>query len=141
MQLSVEHVCFVVKDLEEAMQRYRSIWGVDFERVFWSDQPTGTFRGKKVHYSGRLAFFRSGGVHYELVQPGEGPSVWREALESNGESFHHLGVFVPDLAAEIATYADKGIGVIQTGESDHVKFAYMDTVGPTGVLIEILQKK
>ena len=141
MQLAVEHICFVVKDLDEAMERYRAAWGIDFERVFWSDQPTGTFRGKKAHYSGRLAFFRAGPVHYELVQPGEGASIWREALEKNGESFHHVGIFVPDLAAEIAQYAEKGIGVIQTGESERVTFAYMDTQPSTGVLVEILQNK
>ncbi len=141
MQFAVEHICFVVKDLEEAMERYRSVWGVKFERVFWSDQPKGTFRGKDEHYSGRLAFFRTGGVHYELVQPGEGMSIWREVLEAKGECFHHIGIFVPDLEAEIAGYAEKGIGVTQTGESEHVKFAYMDTEKPTGVIIEILQNK
>ncbi len=141
MRLEVEHLCFVVKDLEEAMERYRATWGVTFERVFWSDQPTGTFRGRDLHYSGRLAFFRAGAVHYELVQPGEGASIWREALEKNGESFHHIGIYVPDLAAEIAQYAEKGIGVIQTGESERVKFAYMDTQPSTGVTVEILQYK
>jgi hypothetical protein len=48
---------------------------------------------------------------------------------------------VLDLAAEIAQYAEKGIGVIQTGESERVTFAYMDTQPSTGVLVEILQNK
>ena len=140
MKLDVEHVCFVVKDLDEAMERYRNVWGVNFERVFWSDQPTGTFRGKKVHYNGRLAFARTGGVNLELVQPGIGESIWREVLETKGECFHHLGIYVPDLAREVVAYEEKGIRVIQTGGSEHVRFAYMDTEKPTGVIVEILQR-
>ena len=57
------------------------------------------------------------------------------------ECFHHIGIYVPDLAAEIAEYAEKGIGVIQTGESEHVQFAYMDTGKPTGVIVEILERR
>ncbi len=141
MNFDVEHICFIVRDLDEAMERYRAVWGVTFERVFWSDQPTGTVRGKKVQYNGRLAFARTGAVNLELVQPGEGESIWREALQTRGECFHHIGIYVPDLASEVAGYAKKGIGVIQTGESEHVQFAYMDTAKPTGVIVEILQRR
>ncbi len=141
MQLDIQHVCFVVGDLEKAMERFRSYWGISPFRLLDSDHPEGIVHGENTPYKGKLAFAQAGPIEIELIEPTEGESIWREFLRTQGEGLHHLGVFVSNLDQELAMYRDKGIGVLMKGETDHVKLAYMDTRATAGVIVEILQKK
>ncbi len=141
MQLDIQHVCFVVKDLEKAMERFRSHWGIGSFRLLDSDHPEGIVHGKNVHYKGKLAFAQAGTIEIELIEPTEGESIWWEFLRANGEGVHHLGVYISDLEKELAMYKEKGIEVLMSGETDHVKLAYMDTKATAGVIVELLQKK
>ena len=75
------------------------------------------------------------------IEPGEGESIWREFLNTRGESVHHLGVFVSDLDKEITNYQKNGIGILQTGENERVKLAYMDTEKISGIIVELIEKK
>jgi methylmalonyl-CoA/ethylmalonyl-CoA epimerase len=141
MQLDIAHVCIIVRDLERAMERFRSIWGTGPFRVLDSDHPDGIVHGKKIHYSGRVAFAQAGPIEIELIEPGEGESIWWEFLRDKGEGVHHVAVFVPDLQEEMAKYKEKDIEVLQTGETERVKLAYMDTKAFGGVIVELLEKK
>jgi hypothetical protein len=48
MQLDIAHVCIIVRDLERAMERFRSIWGTGPFRVLDSDHPDGIVHGKNI---------------------------------------------------------------------------------------------
>ncbi len=141
MQLDIQHVCFVVRNLEEAMKRYRSYWSLGPFRLLDSDHPEGIVHGKNIHYKGKLAFAQAGPIEIELIEPTEGDSIWWEFLRTKGEGLHHIGVYVSNLDEELALYQDKGIGILMRGETDHVKLAYMDTSATAGVVVEILQKR
>ena len=141
MQLDIAHVCIIVRDLERAMECYRSIWGIGPFRSFDSDHPDGIVHGKKVHYSGKVAFAQAGPIEIELIEPGKGESIWWEFLHAKGGGVHHVGVFVSDLHKELAKYEEKGIGVLQTGETERIKLAYLDTEAIAGIMVELLEKK
>jgi len=141
MQLDIKHVCLVVRDLEKAMEQLRSLWDIGPFRFIDSDHPEGIVRGKNIHYTGKLAFAKAGDIEIELIEPREGDGIWWEFLRNKGEGVHHFGIFVPNLDKELARFKEKGIRVLQSGESEHVKLAYMDTEGMLGVVIELLQNK
>ena len=141
MELDVSHVCFVVKNLEKAMERFRSLWNIGPFRFIGSDHPEGIVHGKNIHYRGKLAFFKAGPIEIELIEPTEGESIWQEFLRTQGEGIHHLGVVVPDLDKELDSFKEKGIGILMRGESEHVKLAYMDTASTAGIIVEIIQNK
>lgn len=141
MQLQIAHVCIVVSDLEAAMERFRSLWAIGPFRVFDSEHPTGTVHGKETRYKGKIAFAQAGPIEIELIQPGEGESIWWEFLRRKGEGVHHVGVFVPDLHEELLQYQKKGIGPLQTGETERVKLAYLDTERIAGMIVELLERK
>ncbi|HUJ89461.1 MAG TPA: VOC family protein [Syntrophorhabdales bacterium] len=139
--LEIEHVCIAVRDREKAMERFSAVLGANFPRVFDVVFPDGIVHGRRKEYEGKLAFSGAGGMEIELIEPGKGPSIWREFLRAKGEGVHHIGAFVTDLNEELARFEEMGIGVLQRGEDEHVKFAFMDTEGIIGVILEILERK
>ena len=139
--LEIEHVCIAVRDREKAMERFGALLGVTFQRKFDVVISDGIVHGRSEEYEGKLAFCRTGGMEIELIEPGKGPSIWREFLRARGEGVHHIGAFVTDLNNELARLEAMGIGVLQRGEDEHVKFAFMDTEGIIGVILEILERK
>lgn len=141
MQLEIAHMCIVVSDLNRAMESCRSLWSIGPFRVFDFNPIAGTVRGKKKHYNGKIAFAQAGPIEIELIEPEEGESIWWECLHTRGESVHHLGVFVTDLDQEITKYKKNGIGILQTGENERVKLAYMDTEKILGIIVELIEKK
>jgi 4-hydroxyphenylpyruvate dioxygenase-like putative hemolysin len=80
-----------------------------------------------------------GGLKFEIVEPLEGESIYKEFLDKKGEGIHHLAFVVDDLDAEIAKMAERGFKVIQTGQTARGKFAYFDTDKVGGVVTELVQ--
>lgn len=141
MSLEVSQVGIIVKNRDKTLQQLSSLLGTGDVRLHDLDQPEATVHGKKTACKARLAFTQVGPLELELIEPVEGESIWAEFLETKGEGVQHLGVFVPDLDNELARMKEMGIGVLQSGEDDHVRFAYMDTEGVIGVIIELLHLK
>jgi methylmalonyl-CoA/ethylmalonyl-CoA epimerase len=140
--LKISQFGIVVKDREKSMQQIRSLLGITGPfRLLDLDQPEAIVHGKKTPCKAKLAFAQVGPIEIELIEPGEGESIWSEFLHAKGEGVQHLGIFVSDLNKELAKFMEMGVGVLQSGESEHVKFAYLDTEGIVGVVIELLQVK
>jgi methylmalonyl-CoA/ethylmalonyl-CoA epimerase len=139
--LEVQQVGIIVKDREKAMQQFRSLLGIGPFRLLDFDQPEAIVHGKRTHCGAKLAFAPAGPVEVELIEPEEDDSIWSEFLATRGEGMHHLGVWVSDLDKELSRFTEVGIGTLQSGEDEHVRFAYMDTEGTVGVIIELLQNK
>jgi methylmalonyl-CoA/ethylmalonyl-CoA epimerase len=139
--LEITQVGIVVRNRENAMQRIRSLLGIDTFRLLDLDQPEAIVHGKKTPCGAKLAFARVGPVEIELIEPGEDASIWSEFLRAKGEGVQHLGIFVSDLNKELARFKETGIGELQSGGTENVRFVYLDTEGTIGVIIELLEIK
>jgi len=137
----IGQVGIVVRDLERTMQQIRSLLGIGPFRLVDFDLLETIVHGKRTRCQGKLAFAQVGLIEIELIEPGEGESIWLEFLNAKGEGVHHLGIFVPDINKESARFMEMGIGALQSGEDEHVRFVYLDTEGIFGVIIELLQIK
>jgi hypothetical protein len=69
-----------------------------------------------------------GSMCIELIQPLDtNPSVYREIIEQRGYGFHHMGVAVADVDAEILTYQARGYDVaFSAGVPTGGRVAYLD---------------
>src|SRR5262249_61540910 len=98
LRYPVSQVSLVVSDLHRTMERYYEAFGWEGWRVFDHVEPVhhGTeLRGKPVAYSLRGAEVMVGDLNFELLEPLEGPSLWREVLGARGAGVAPgAGVFV-----------------------------------------------
>jgi hypothetical protein len=77
---------------------------------------------------------------FELLQPLEGPSIYREWLEERGEGLHHVACMVPTHDEADATrrhFAELGASVLMGGRiGETIQFYYLDTEPLLKVIIE-----
>jgi len=75
----------------------------------------------------------------ELVQPGPGPSVYREFLERRGAGVHHLSLGHADISYDecLDRFAAGGIATVGDGEVDGRRAGYLETEAMLGVRIRI----
>jgi len=135
----VGQVAVVVRDLDRAIDYYTGL-GLGPFRRWEATLPQATFRGRRLSLHLKLALARLGPLQLELIEAQEGENLYWEFLQERGEGLHHLGFNVPDLEAEVARFARQGIGVLQSGKTDGVSFAYLDTAGIGGVIFELIQR-
>jgi hypothetical protein len=100
-----------------------------------------SLRGRESNFIMDLRYAEGGfgGLKFELVEPLEGESIYKEFLEERGEGIHHVAFTVDNLDAQIADMAERGFKVIQTGETSRGRFAYFNTDLVGGVAVELIQ--
>src|SRR3989337_1259346 len=90
---TVTQIGLVVKDIEKSIDAYCSVLGLPRPEVIITDEYEKAhthFRGHPTPAQAKLAFFNLGQISLELIEPVGEPSTWKEALEKNGEGFHHI---------------------------------------------------
>lgn len=130
----IDHVAVVVRDIDEALPRYRALFGLI------PDHPVETVAAQGV----RLCFLPSGpapAARIELIQPVDPESGVARFLDSRGEGLHHVCFGTTDLAAELARLAAAGAELIdhvpRPGAEGPVGFVHPRTLN--GVLWELLE--
>lgn len=121
---SVMQVGIVVRDIEAAVERYCALFGVERPKIRPAF-PDVTYEGKPLHADAKLCSMLFGNVTLELVQPGEGPSSWKDFLEEHGEGVHQIGVVVDDLQEAYDAFAEQGGHVRQFGAAGWGSYSVM----------------
>jgi catechol 2,3-dioxygenase-like lactoylglutathione lyase family enzyme len=135
-------VGIVVRDLDQSMELYKNLLGIDSWQVFEITPETNqfTYHGKPVEHSFRAAFTMLGKMMVELLEPLEGEGIYRDFLDEHGEGIHHLGhVRVEDLDKALQELEEAGFPCIETG-ADSAGFhswAYVDTTAALGYILEL----
>ncbi len=139
----VIQVCVVVRDLEQSMENYQHLIGMGPWQVFSVKPPalSGTLRGKPEAYGMKVALAKVGAIQWELIEPLDGPSIYREFLEQKGEGLHHVKFAVDDHDKSIADFAGHGIGVLMGGTIGDRGYSYMDTESALGFILEVTYRK
>lgn len=138
----VGQVGILVPDLEQALERYSTVWGAGPWRCYTygpDTVPSFFFRGEPAHCSMRLAL-NAQTPQIELIQPlGGGPSVY----DGYGSGFHHVGVLVESIHETMAVVTRAGYETIQWGAGYGLDgtggFAYFDTVRELGIIVEAIE--
>jgi len=137
----LHHVSIVVRDIEESVKYYTSI-GIG---PFVEYPPMREYNKINVpdedgFYNLRIVVARVGPVDLQLIQPGEGESLYKDHLEKKGEGVYHLGFAVDDIEESEADVKRRGISIISNGRrEDGSGFAYLDTAEKGGVTLLIRQ--
>ncbi len=135
-------VCVVVSDLARATAFYESLGMGPFREGPSAHTTHRVVRGVDAPTTRLAGVIASlGSIELELIQPLEGPSIQREFLERHGEGAIHLCAYTDDLQRDILWMQEhRGVKVISFGElSDGGSFAYFDTQGIGGLVLELYQ--
>jgi catechol 2,3-dioxygenase-like lactoylglutathione lyase family enzyme len=138
----VVQVGLVVRDIEASRRAYATLFGVEPPPVHLTDPPEKTnarYRGSPTGARAKLAFLKMGQLSIELIEPVDGPSTWREFLESRGEGVHHLAFHVADTEREERLLEAAGFPVVQKGDYTGGRYSYVATEPGLGVALEFLQ--
>ncbi len=140
--LRVTQIGYIVKDIEEARQRFATFFAMDAPDVVATagyEQAQTEYRGKPSDATAKLAFFHLENLDIELIEPDEKPSVWREFLEEHGEGIQHLAFEIKGMKQKIELFGNEGMSLIQKGEYTGGRYAYLDTTKAINTVVELLE--
>lgn len=136
-------VAIVCRDLQKTMESYTELLGWGPWNVYRHEPPRlrdTMVRGERVDYTMLGAEAQVGTMGFELLQPLEGPSIYKEWLDEHGEGLHHLAVMAHDFSESGALrsrFAETGSEVLMEGRiGETIEFFYVDTQPALKVILE-----
>lgn len=128
----IEHIALAVSDLDEAIEHYRDVWGLEVshrERV--EDQGI------------EEAMLPLGDASLQLLGATGPDTTVGRFLDKRGEGLHHIAYEVDDLEATLADLERKGVALIdhepRRGGRGHM-VAFVHPSANHGVLVELIQR-
>ncbi|RLG78166.1 MAG: methylmalonyl-CoA epimerase [Thermoprotei archaeon] len=131
--LGLDHIAIAVKNLDEAIDTFKKLLGVDPEKV---EEVTE----EKV----RIAVFDLGNVTVELLQGISPDSAVTRFVEKRGEGLHHIAIRVEGINEACKELDSKGFKlvypeprVVANGER---KIEFIHPKSVHGVLVELVER-
>jgi catechol 2,3-dioxygenase-like lactoylglutathione lyase family enzyme len=135
----LHHIAIVVSDLEKAVEYYTSLGLGPFESYPPITEYTEVnVPDKPAFYNLKIKAAQIGPVALQLVEPGEGKTIYGDYLKQRGEGVFHLGFVVNDIEQDETVLKEKGLKVLSSGRRvDGSGFTYFDTseIGGLNLLI------
>lgn len=128
----LNHLGFVVKDMDRAMQYYTSLGIAEIgpEKIMEA------FDGTKI----KVRLVEIGSLMLEFFEPPEGAGVSGKYLKERGEGINHMAFTVKDLDHEIDKLKRAGLKHMFRGQDeDFGKIAYFDTGEIAGIVTELVE--
>jgi hypothetical protein len=95
-------------------------------------------RGRHAPFDHSSAYGQAGDVMVELItQHNDGPSALRDMYAPGETGIHHVAYFVPDLAAALAEFRERGAAIaLDARTTTGVDFAMVDVSASLGHMLE-----
>ena len=140
---TVTQVGILVHDIQKTAQKYADFLGVDLPNIIETDvyeKARTEYQGTPSKAQAKLAFFNIGSnLQLELIEPDHEPSTWRQYLDEHGEGMHHLALVIKGMSEKTASMAENGMPLIQKGEYQGGRYAYIDATRDLKVILELLE--
>jgi methylmalonyl-CoA/ethylmalonyl-CoA epimerase len=129
--LNLDHVALAVRDLDEALERFRRLYGA-----------TPVSREVVEADGVEEAMLLVGGSQVQLLAPQRPDGPVARFLERRGEGLHHIAFAVPDLDAALAHLVAEGAELIDRvprrgGGGARIAFVHPRSFG--GTLTELVE--
>jgi methylmalonyl-CoA/ethylmalonyl-CoA epimerase len=128
----IDHIGFVVADVEAAVEHYRQSFGIGpWERIALPERHAD------------IAVARLGDVLLELIAPTSDEASFARFLRERGPGIHHIAYRVDDIAAAMDDLRARGVPLIdreaRPGIHNTLAAFIHPKAGGQGVLIELVQ--
>jgi len=141
---TIMQICLVVKDAEATMRHFMDLFGIEkgtLKQIPPASKSKTFYRGKEIDTTTKYYVFRMGDIVFELTQPDDSPSVWKEVLDQKGEGLCYLGLMVEDSAKVVSFLEQKGNPRIHHGGTPESNYSIVDTRDSLGVLLNVKMQK
>ncbi len=128
----IDHVGIACHDLDEAIARYESLFGLSLVSRETND-------GQGVHEAMLVV---AGGSYVQLLQPTHSDSPVGRFLDRRGEGIHHIGYGVSDIRAALTELSGQGLRLLDERPrhgSMGAAIAFLHPKDLGGVLTELVQ--
>jgi methylmalonyl-CoA/ethylmalonyl-CoA epimerase len=143
----VAQVAILVEDLERSVEAYWKQFGIGPWHFYTYEKPLlkkMSYMGEAVEYSMRIALSYIGDLRIELIEPGEGPTIYRDFVREHGYGVHHFGLLVDDMEAALQIARAQNWRMTQDGSGfgrdGDGRYAYLDTEDELGVTLELIER-
>jgi hypothetical protein len=143
----IAQVALIVEDLDQAVENYWKLFGIGPWHFYTYGKPLVkrmSYHGEPSEYSMRIALSYLGPLRIELIELGEGDTVYADFVREHGYGVHHLGILVQDMEAALAEAAAAGVDMVQDGagfgRDGDGHYAYLDTEAEIGVMLELIER-
>jgi hypothetical protein len=139
---TVTQIGLVVPNIEEAVEAWSRLLGVAPPNIITTDpveQAHTEYRQQPTPARAKLAFFPLGQVTLELIEPLGEPSTWQDHLSASGPGLHHIAFQIKGMAERLTILAEQGLPLVQRGDWDGGRYAYLDGQQKFGTVVELLE--
>ena len=133
MLLTIDHVGIACRNLDAAIERYVSVFGLALV-----SQETNAEQGVRE----AMLATESGASYVQLLEPLSAGTPVGKFLERRGEGMHHVGYAVSDVTAALAEIGATGVRLIDSRPrhgSMGASIAFLHPGDLGGVLTELVQ--
>jgi methylmalonyl-CoA/ethylmalonyl-CoA epimerase len=142
----VAQIGILTADLDRAIRTWEEKYGVGPWQVQTCDGSTMSetmLGGRPATFGMRLAVTYLGSLMLELIEPGEGDSVYAQSLARRGgaDHLHHVLCTTRDFRGTLDAFRRKGVATAQSGTFNDgpIDWAYLDTEPDLGFMLEFIQ--
>lgn len=135
-------VGLVVHNIEETARQWAEILKIEVPPVIVTgpqEEAHTEYRGQGTAARAKLAFIPMGQVTIELIEPGPEPSTWREFLDAHGQGIHHIAFQINGMKQTIEFLGGQKMPLVQKGDYQGGRYAYIDAVPQLGTILELLE--
>jgi len=132
----------VVENIEAAVQAWSLMLGVNPPPIVLTDSVDVAhtkYQDEPTPAQAKLSFFDLGQVSLELIQPVGEPSTWNDQLVAHGPSLHHIAFEIKGMDDQIQGLEKLGLRLVQRGDYQGGRYAYVDGQRKFGAVIELLE--
>jgi methylmalonyl-CoA/ethylmalonyl-CoA epimerase len=141
-------IAFVVDDVEKYLAMYAKLFGIETPGTHVTgnhEETQSLYRGEPTDGRARVGYISLQNILLEFIEPVDGPSIWQDALQKNGNGIHHLAFIVDGVKQVIDDLEDFGLPLLQhgifppAGKAPSGKYAYLQGFDKLGFDVELLE--
>lgn len=143
----VAQIAIIVPNVDQAVERYHETFGIGPWHFYTYQHPLVadmSYMGRPAEYSVRIALSYFGPMRIELIEVGEGDSVYADFIKEHGYGVQHVGFLVDDMSSAIEQWEEAGFRMTMDGSGfgpdGDGHFAYFNTETDFGVTFELIQR-
>jgi methylmalonyl-CoA/ethylmalonyl-CoA epimerase len=136
----------VVHDIETAVERFSTLFGLDSPEITSTTAPDGTdprvytwYRGRHIGGLVKVASLQMGPVQMEFIEPVDADSPWAEFQRNHGDGIFSIVFTVNDFDAHIKRLEAEGMPIYHRGEYGTGRYAYFESKDQLGVTLCVQQ--